>query len=82
MDRTPHVFLAGDAVEKLAKEVGLALVDASYFSTPRRRDELMRVQQRQQLEEGKLDGTKGTVGAVALDEAGNFIAFKNFVGKI
>ena len=82
MDRTPHVFLAGDAVEKLAKEVGLALVDASYFSTPRRRDELMRVQQRQQLEEGKLDGTKGTVGAVALDEAGNFAVATSTGGRV
>ena len=33
MERTPHVFLAGDGAEAFAREAGVEIVDPSYFRT-------------------------------------------------
>ncbi len=83
MEHTSHAFLAGDAVEKLAKEVGLTLVEPSYFSTQWRLDELKRVQKKQGEAEGKLlEDAKGTVGAVALDAKGNLAVATSTGGRV
>lgn len=83
MERTPHAFLAGDAVETLAKAAGLAIVDPSYFSTQWRLDELKRVQKSESEAEGKLlEDSKGTVGAVALDASGNLAVATSTGGRV
>jgi beta-aspartyl-peptidase (threonine type) len=65
MEKSPHVLLAGPGADRFAKEQGLAIVDPSYFRT----EERWRQHQRRK-DAGKL----GTVGAVALDQAGNLAA--------
>lgn len=88
MDKTPHVLLAGDGAEKLAKEHGLPLMPADYFITDHRKLQLQRVQQ---LEKARKAGEKaqtpslegiGTVGAVALDQHGNLAAGTSTGGMV
>jgi beta-aspartyl-peptidase (threonine type) len=66
MQRSGHVLLAGDGAEAFAKEQGMALVPRSYFFTQRRWDELQRAKAAAKVH--------GTVGAVALDQAGRLAA--------
>lgn len=76
MERSPHVFMAGAGAEEFAAAVNAERVDNSYFST-----ELRRSQWEKAVADGRLrldhDGREekmGTVGAVALDMAGNLAA--------
>lgn len=72
MTHTRHVALAGAGAEALADECGLERVPPAYFETEPRRVALHRVQVagRAETEQDK----HGTVGAVALDWAGNLAA--------
>jgi beta-aspartyl-peptidase (threonine type) len=72
MERSPHVMLAGTGAEEFALEQGLQPVPNSHFATERRRLELERMLQGQ-AEAGR-ESLMGTVGAVALDAAGNLAA--------
>ena len=85
MLKTRHVLLMGEGAELFAKEQGLALVDPSYFQTPARTGQFERMKQNQLQKEEKTrenpdetkgieEQTKGTVGAVALDNMGNLAA--------
>jgi L-asparaginase / beta-aspartyl-peptidase len=77
MDKSPHVMLIGEGAEQFAREQGLELVPNTYFRTPYREQELQRAIRRgQQSEPGLVvPGTiTGTVGAVAIDRAGNLAA--------
>ena len=78
MERSPHVLLAGEGAEVFAREVGVQLVPATYFWTERRWKQLMRIQNRKKgaglLLDHDADHKYGTVGAVALDAAGNLAA--------
>ncbi len=67
MERTRHVLLAGEGADLFSREMGLAQVDQDYFFTQRRYEAWQRVLAR---ETKKL----GTVGAAALDRAGNLAA--------
>jgi beta-aspartyl-peptidase (threonine type) len=80
MEKSPHVMLDCAGAEAFAKEQGIELVDPKYFFTQERWDALKRVQ-----EAAKKGGVgksfvisdqdcHGTVGAVALDQAGNLAA--------
>ncbi len=82
MDSSRHVFLYGDGAEVFAREKGVQLMDAQYFITPKRQEQLKRLQAK---EAGKkiaykmaIDKMKdhkyGTVGCVALDKNGNIAA--------
>ncbi len=62
MEESKHVLLVRDGAEKFAKEHGVEMADPSYFFTQKRWDALMKAQKH------------GTVGAVALDKAGNLAA--------
>ncbi len=77
MEKTPHVLLVGDGAEEVAACRGLELVAPEYFSTPRRWEQLQRAKAAAQgktaLSED-LQPKAGTVGAVALDAAGNLAA--------
>ena len=81
MVKTPHVMLVGDGAEAFAKEIGIELVEPSYFHTEKRWEQLQKAKSREE-ESGErknyLDHTPdskfGTVGCVALDKDGNLAA--------
>src|SRR5437588_7440829 len=83
MEKSPHVLMAGEGAENFAKEHGVELVDAKYFFTQRRWDEL----QTDKAKEKGAAGDKrfiishGTVGAVALDRHGDLAAATSTGGK-
>lgn len=88
MEKSEHVMMAGPGAEAFAKQAGLAIVDPSYFYTKERWDGLQKALREDSaksvLDHGSkksmLLGTQnrdnkfGTVGAVALDNAGNLAA--------
>lgn len=89
MDRTPHVLLAGDGAERLAKEHGLQLMPPDYFITEHRRLQLQRIQKQEQERKAGEKKTQanglesiGTVGAVALDKHGNLAAGTSTGGMV
>ncbi|KAK1976096.1 asparaginase [Colletotrichum cereale] len=71
-----HTLLHGETAETLARQYGLALVDAGYFFTQKRWDEHVRALERERRGDGPSTWSadeflpQGTVGAVALDEDG------------
>jgi L-asparaginase / beta-aspartyl-peptidase len=83
MDKTPHVLLVAGGAEEFALEQGVVLVPRSYFRTEARERELeeaLRAEKAQRTapttraERAAADGSLGTVGAVALDRAGDLAA--------
>jgi beta-aspartyl-peptidase (threonine type) len=89
MLRSPHVMLIGDGAEEFAKAQGLTLVDAGYFYTEHRWQQLQRALEAEkkphgpsarQVPTGASEGLEpgevkfGTVGAVALDRHGHLAA--------
>ncbi len=81
MEKTKHVMMVGRGAEEFAKHNGIELIDAKYFFTQRRWDEL---QKAKAAEKSAAEGGKkfiiseaeshGTVGAVARDSQGNLAA--------
>jgi beta-aspartyl-peptidase (threonine type) len=83
MDKSPHVLLVADGAEEFALEQGMALVPRGYFRTEAREQELENARRAEVARTGKpttliaVPGGEhgmGTVGAVALDRAGNLAA--------
>lgn len=87
MEKSEHVMLAREGAEAFAQKVGLEMVDPKYFWTQRRWDGLQKVLKRDsaktELDHDQqanipwtepLDEKFGTVGCVALDQAGNISA--------
>lgn len=77
MEKSPHVMLVGHGAELFAKEHDFELVHPSYFYTQRQWEKLQRAKQRiENGHQGEIseDEKHGTVGAVALDRAGNLAA--------
>ena len=77
MEKTPCVMLGREGAEALALAEGLALVDASYFFTLNRWGALEREKSRRAsgvAVTASDEDPHGTVGAVALDRAGNLAA--------
>ncbi|ARS40994.1 beta-aspartyl-peptidase [Sphingobacteriaceae bacterium GW460-11-11-14-LB5] len=88
MEKSEHVMMVGAGAEQFAKEVGLEIVDPKYFWTKERWDGLQKAIKEDStkavLDHGnkksELLGSKnhdykfGTVGCVALDQAGNLAA--------
>ena len=73
MEASPHVFLSGPGADEFSREQGLEQVDPDWFATPERWRQL------QELKAKKLgwydvDLKYGTVGAVAVDQAGHVAA--------
>lgn len=72
MEKSEHVMLAGEGASRFAAEVGLEIVDPSYFFTEERYRSLQRA----------LSAEKhGTVGCVALDRKGNLCAGTSTGGR-
>ncbi|HUQ32878.1 MAG TPA: isoaspartyl peptidase/L-asparaginase [Pyrinomonadaceae bacterium] len=87
MEKSKHVMMVGEGAETFAKEQGIELVPQSYFYTESRWKGLQREKaaedeknkapkpkQEKQHAAGAVDHAYGTVGAVALDQAGNIAA--------
>src|ERR1700728_1924068 len=75
MDKSPHVLLVSEGAEEFALQQGVVLVPESYFIVPRRVQELEEAKRAEALRARAppVKGT-GTVGAIALDRAGNLAA--------
>ncbi|MBZ4397614.1 isoaspartyl peptidase/L-asparaginase family protein [Myxococcus sp. AS-1-15] len=89
MEQSPHVMMMGEGAEAFAKAQGVELVDPKYFYTEERWQGLQRALEKERatpapgttpstLRPGHDpvtgDHKFGTVGAVALDQAGNLAA--------
>jgi len=83
MDKSPHVLLVAGGAEEFALEQGMALVPRGYFRTEAREQELENARRAEVAPTGKPttliavpggEYSMGTVGAVALDRAGNLAA--------
>lgn len=88
MEKSEHVMMAGQGAEQFAKQVGLELVDPSYFWTQSRWDALQKIKKEDHaktvLDHDQKLGSRlgivnkdhkfGTVGCVALDNQGNLAA--------
>ncbi len=79
MEKSEHVMLSGRGAEEFAEEVGLEIVDPSYFYTERRWNSLQRILNSEKdktelSEDDDIDKKHGTVGCVALDNFGNIAA--------
>jgi beta-aspartyl-peptidase (threonine type) len=78
MEKSPHVMMVGAGAEEFAKSQGVKLVSPHYFWTERRWKAYEAAKAR--ADSGKTglvpgeEGKHGTVGAVALDKAGNLAA--------
>ena len=73
MEKSRHVLLVGAGAEELALEEGLALVPNAYFRTDERRAQLESERGGRPVSD-LVPSSQGTVGAVALDAAGNLAA--------
>ncbi len=73
MTDSPHVMLAGKGAEEFAATQGLEVVPNDWFGTEMRRRSLERMKA-EALSALDVDVKFGTVGAVALDMAGNLAA--------
>jgi beta-aspartyl-peptidase (threonine type) len=81
MTESPHVMMVGEGAENFAEAQGIELVPEDYFYTERRWESLQRARAAERGETAAADGPwseqawkMGTVGAVALDKAGNLAA--------
>ena len=88
MEKSRHVMLSGSGAEAFARRHDVELVEAGYFHTDRRWNSLQRALEKEKQDGGQGDAQIedyrdgfsgddhkfGTVGAVALDQAGNLAA--------
>ncbi|MBY6188653.1 isoaspartyl peptidase/L-asparaginase [Marinobacter hydrocarbonoclasticus] len=84
MTDSPHVMLSGDGAESFAREQGVTQVPNSHFDTERRLKSLKDAKAKILAQQGvshqaavaalESEFKMGTVGAVALDRAGNLAA--------
>lgn len=78
MEKSPHVMMAGRGAEEFAKLNGIALVDPAYFRTERRWQQLQKAlaEDKAGVAHADIETARhfGTVGAVALDQAGHLAA--------
>ena len=73
MEKSRHVLLVGAGAEEFALEEGLTLVPNDYFRTEERRAQLESERGGRPVSD-LVPPSQGTVGAVALDQAGNLAA--------
>jgi beta-aspartyl-peptidase (threonine type) len=77
MEKSEHVFLAGEGAMRFAKELNYQLEDAKYFYDDFRHKQWLEIKDTNsfQLDHSvKKDAKFGTVGAVACDQDGNIAA--------
>ncbi|REK07447.1 MAG: isoaspartyl peptidase/L-asparaginase [Planctomycetota bacterium] len=92
MERTKHVLLSGRGAEVFATKEGLETVDPAYFWTERRWQQIQKVWEQEKQQAESLDRKNsaavdqerepwGTVGAIALDNAGDLAAGTSTGGR-
>jgi beta-aspartyl-peptidase (threonine type) len=88
MEKSPHVMMVSDGAEDFAKQLGIEMMPNEYFLTERRQQELQKKKEDEKKKQGHVprqllyesvastmeQEKYGTVGAVALDKAGNLSA--------
>jgi beta-aspartyl-peptidase (threonine type) len=80
MDKTPHVMIFGEDLNRIAVDEGLELLENEQFHTQYRIEQLQEAKKENVIildhekASAKKDNCKGTVGAVALDQHGNIAA--------
>jgi L-asparaginase / beta-aspartyl-peptidase len=77
MEKSPSVLLVAEAADAFAAASGVSMVENSYFTTPRRVEALktLKAKAKAGTSASASEAEKhGTVGAVALDRAGNLAA--------
>ena len=75
MEKTPHVLLCGQGAEEFARQQGMPLMPEEYFFTEHRWQQFLKAKEQDTIPEDTTSGKKfGTVGALALDKAGNLAA--------
>ncbi|MBL6756033.1 MAG: isoaspartyl peptidase/L-asparaginase [Planctomycetes bacterium] len=79
MNESPHVLFAAEGADRFAEAQGIETMEAAWFVTPRRADQLKRMQARDasstaDLARRPVDEKFGTVGCVALDGDGHLAA--------
>lgn len=77
MEKTPHVMLVGEGAEEFARVQGIDLVSPYYFYSDREWKRFQDAEQKHKQGEGH-----GTVGVVALDQAGNLAAGTSTGGTV
>lgn len=71
MEKTQHVLFAANGADELGKQLGVEIVEPSYFFVFERYQELKKMQEK----------IKGTVGCVAIDHYGNIAAGTSTGGR-
>jgi len=71
MEKTSHVLFAGEGADNLGMQLGVEIVDPSYFFVYESYQELMLMKKK----------AKGTVGCVAIDQFGNIAAGTSTGGR-
>lgn len=74
MEKSPHVMLTGEGAEAFARKMGVTLVDQKYFYTEERWQALQKIKASPSPSPMADKDRHGTVGAAALDQAGNLAA--------
>ncbi|MEY8849770.1 isoaspartyl peptidase/L-asparaginase family protein [Psychroserpens sp. XS_ASV72] len=77
MDKSEHVFLAGEGAMQFAREMDFALEEPSYFYDEFRHKQWLEIKDTNQFQldhSVKKDSKFGTVGAVACDQYGDIAA--------
>ena len=85
MEKTPHVMLVGEGAEEFAKSQGIELVSPYLFFNEREWERYKNAKSAQQNNKsaGLSENAKhGTVGVVALDQAGNLAAGTSTGGTV
>ncbi len=74
MENTPHVFLSGQGALEIAKQTDLELEVDAYFITEHQVNRYIKSRKKDDYNDSIRKRIHGTVGAVALDKAGNLAA--------
>jgi beta-aspartyl-peptidase (threonine type) len=85
MEKTPHVLLVGEGAEEFARGQGIELLSPYYFYTEReweRYKKAKAAEEKKKASASHSDGEHGTVGVVALDQAGNLAAGTSTGGTV
>ena len=82
MEKSPHVMLVGGGADAFSLQAGMVQVDPGYFRTEERWQQFL--QWRDKSSSAPIDRTHayGTVGAVALDQAGHLAAATSTGGMV
>lgn len=74
LEKSAHVMLSGSGADRFAAAAGLEIVDPAYFRVEERWEQIQKLKQEDASAEAGSQNKWGTVGAVALDAAGNLAA--------